>query len=59
MAYKATNANFIVFGVMRSGSNSRSTAIEAITLTITPPMWFHLRWYHSNHTLQVKFYLPV
>jgi len=31
---EATNANFIVYGL------TRSTTLEACTLTITPPMWF-------------------
>jgi hypothetical protein len=36
---EATNTNFIVFDLTRSGSNQQSTALEASTLTITTPMW--------------------
>jgi len=37
---EATNINFIVFGLTRTVINLRSTALEASTLTITPPVRF-------------------
>ena len=39
LSEEATHANFIVFGLPDRGSNPESTALEATTLTITPPMW--------------------
>jgi hypothetical protein len=39
---EATHTNFIVFGLTQSGlTNPQSTALEASTLTITPPKRFH------------------
>ena len=35
---EATNTNFIVFGLIRSGLNPGSTALEVSTLIITPLM---------------------
>ena len=35
---EATNTNFIVFGLNRSGLNPQYTALKASMLTITPPM---------------------
>jgi hypothetical protein len=38
LSWEATHTNFIVFGLIRWGSNPRSTVLEVSTLTITPPM---------------------
>ena len=46
LSEKVTNTNFIVFDLTHDlDSNPRSTALEASTLTITPPMQFNdVRW---------------
>jgi len=55
---EATNANFIVFGSTRSGSNPRSTALEANTLSIT--MRFSLVCNHtSDRTDETELLLKV
>ena len=46
LSRKATNTNFIVFGLNRSGLepvHPRSTTLETSTLTITQPMWLYFR----------------
>jgi hypothetical protein len=41
---EATNTNFIVFGLTRTGSNPRSTTVESSTLTFTPSMRLIVYW---------------
>ena len=53
---EATHTNFKVFGLIRRGSNPRSTSFEASTLTITPPMWCDI-WDKFQDIRQRKLYM--
>ena len=46
------NANLMIFGLTRPGFNTQSTALEASTLTITPPIRF--RWIRQTKDIILR-----
>jgi uncharacterized membrane protein len=48
--------NFIVFGLIRPGPNSRSTTLKRSMLTITPPMWLVEYWKWPFWTIKSSYY---
>ena len=49
---EATNTNFIIFGLTRSGLKPTIYCTEANTLTITQPMRFPLGGQNGSHSMQ-------
>jgi hypothetical protein len=54
---EATNTSFIVLGLTRRGSHPQSSAHEASTLTITPPMRFDVDDSICTNALLLYLYL--